>query len=616
MNFKKTTKLLLAALVSLTANNYTLRAGDLNVTATVNSNQIAIDEQFTVTLTVEGSGNLNSIEPELPNLDEFAAYTGSNQSSNFQFINGKMSASKTITYYYIARKIGSHTIPAIVVKHKRDTYKTQPITVQIIKAASGTPSQQQGNAGERQGQATSSTAIEDNMYLKAEVDKKQAYVGEPVTISYVIYTALQVTNYSLQNKPNYGDFWSEEIPIKGSPATTERVINGRRFLIATLKKVVLYPTSIGMKTVPPQEVEVAVRMRERRARRDFFNSFFDDPFFGRTVNHVLKSNALELEIKPLPAANKPRDFSGSVGRFSMTTSVDKRRVKTNEAITLKTIISGEGNIRTLSLPQPKFPESFEVYDPKVSEKIERAGGKIKGSKIFEYVIIPRDEGTFRIDPIAFSYFDLTTNRYKTLSRGAIDVEVLKNDKQVSATPRGLSKSEVKLLGKDIRYISLTHREFRPIDEKFYSTPQFWVLFFGPVVVLFAGIAYRQHQEKLGTNIAYARSRKAQKVASKQLKTAHAAMKNNDVGGFYAELARALTAFVGNKLNVQESALMRDELIKSLLSRGIESEIVESFDAMLQECDFHRFAKPDAPEAAMEKAYQQVNELIVALEKKL
>ncbi|MCA9734185.1 MAG: protein BatD [Deferribacteres bacterium] len=614
MNQFKSKNYLFISILAIFAVASLMQAGDLKVTATVNSNQITVDEQFTVTLTVEGGSNLNSVEPVLPNIDEFAAYTGSNQSSNFQFINGRMSSSKTITYYYIARKVGSFTIPAIVVKHQRDSYQTQPITLQITKAPQSAPGQQQRLASGQQ--PASSTAIEDNMYLKAEVDKKNVYVGEPVTISYVIYTALQVTNYSLSNKPNYGDFWSEEIPMKGSPATTERIINGRRFLVATLKKIVLFPTSSGVKTIPPQEVEVAVRMRERRAKRDIFDSFFDDPFFGRTVNQVLKSNELELEIKPLPVTGQPRGFSGSVGRFSMTTSVDKRQVKTNEAITLKAVIAGEGNIRTLSLPQPNFPKSFEVYDPKIGENIERDNGKIKGRKTFEYVIIPRDEGNFRIEPLSFTYFDIGENQYKTISRGPIDIEVEKNDRQVVASPRGLSKSEVKLLGKDIRYISLENEAFSQIDKKFYTSFLFWIILLSPALIVVAGVAYSRHQEKLGTNVAYARSRKAQKVASRQLKAAHMAMKNRDVSGFYTELARALTAFVGNKLNVQESALVRDELIKSLLARGIESATVETFDAILQECDFHRFAMPDAPETAMEKAYQKVNELIVSLEKNL
>ncbi|KAA3618049.1 MAG: protein BatD [Calditrichaeota bacterium] len=614
MNSKFIQKIIPPIFILLIAMAGLLSAAELQVTATINSNRVAVDEQFTITLQVVGGGMMNSIEPELPNLDEFAAYTGSNQSSNFQFINGKMSTSKTITYYYIARKIGSFTIPPIPVKLKGETFASKPINIEITKSTQPQPSQR-SNTG-RAPQQQASTDVKDNIYLKTIVDKKKVFVGEPVTVSYVIYTALQVTNYSFRNKPNYGDFWSEEFQSKGSPQTSEKIINGRRFLTATLKKVVLFPTSTGKKSIPPQEVEAAVRMRERRARRDIFDSFFDDPFFGRTVNHILKSDEVELEILPLPTAGRPRDFSGSVGRFSMTTSVDQNTVKTNDAITLKIVIAGEGNIRTMSLPKPKFPDSFEVYDPKISEKIDRSGASIKGRKTYEYLLVPREQGQFRIDPITFSYFDLNEKRYKTLSRGAMDIIVEKGDKRVSSPARGLSKSEVKLLGKDIRYISLENETFEPVGEKFYNSLLFWFLLSGPILVFMSGIFYRQHQEKLGTNIAYARSRKAQKMANRQLKTAHTAMKAGDVTLFYSELARALTAFAGNKLNVQESALVRDELIKALRFRGIEDELVQSFDSVLQECDFRRFAMPDAPETAMETAYENVNTLIVSLEKKL
>ncbi len=590
-----------------------LSAADIKVTATVNSNRIAVDEQFAVTLQVEG-GSVNSIEPVLPDLDEFAAYTGSNQSSNFQFINGRMSASKTITYYFIARKTGKFTIPAISVRYKGKDYKSQPIRIEITKAAQQQSGQVTGRSSRRQ--AGQSADMKENIYLKAEINNKKVFVGEPVTVSYKIYTALQVTNYSFRNKPNYGDFWSEEFDQNGSPRTFEKIINGRRFIVATLKKLVLFPTSAGRKTIPPQEIEATIRMRERRARRDIFDSFFDDPFFGRTVNKKLKSNPLTIEVLPLPVAGRPASFSGSVGRFSMTTSIDNRQVETNDAITVKVVIAGQGNIRTLNLAKPKFPASFEVYDPKIKEKIDRSSGTIKGRKTFEYLLVPREPGQFRIDPITFTYFDIREERYKTLSRGAFDITVKKGEKLLSPPPRGWSKSEVKLLGKDIRYISLEMAVFTPVEERFYRSLTLWFLLIAPLLVVGGGMAYRRHQEKLGTNVAYARSRKAQKLASRQLKAAHTAMKNGDVATFYTELARALTTFVGNKLNVQESSLVREQLTAELAKCGIEKELVDSFDAVLQECDFHRFALPDAPETAMQQGYKKVDTLIVSLEKKL
>ncbi len=591
-----------------------LHAEEFSISAALDKNTVGKNQQFRIIVEMSGGTVMNAVEPELPSLDEFAAYVGRSSSTNIQVVNSRFTSTKTITFSYVARDTGTYEIPPIVVNYKGETYKTRPLKIQVIPAAV-TPAQ----PGRRSQRPTPRTndSLEDNIYLRAIPSKKKVYQGEAVILTYKLYTRLQVTNYGFRNQPHYGDFWVEDIPMRRQPRTTDEIIDGVRYTTAILKRIALFPTSAGRKTIPAQDMEVSVRVRDRRTRRSVFDTFFDDPFFGRTVNHMLTSNAVDIEVMPLPRQGKPADFSGAVGRYDISMSVDKAQVKANEALTLRLVLSGEGNIKTLPAPEIPFPDRFEVYEPKINEKITRSASGISGSKTFEYVLIPRSAGTFTIDPVSFSFFDPEVGTYRRVSTSAVDITVLKGDRNaLSAAGSGLSKRDVELIGRDIRFIARTADPFQPIGRRVYHDALFWLLLVAPLLVAGYGMYYRATQEKLGSNIAYARSRKAGKVARRQLQQAHKLMQQGDVPGFYAELARALTHFVGNKLNLLEGSLVREDIAAEMRARQVAGEHIEAFETILSECDFRRFAVSEAPEDAMQEAYEKVKTLITELEKEL
>ncbi|MFQ5631847.1 MAG: BatD family protein, partial [bacterium] len=382
------------------------------------------------------------------------------------------------------------------------------------------------------------------------------------------------------------------------------------------KKVALFPTSAGQKTIPSQEMEASVRVRERRGRRDIFDSFFDDPFFGRNVAHRIASDPVEIDVLPLPLDGQPPDFAGAVGKFNISARVDRKESKTNEAITLKVTLAGEGNIKTLPQPAIDFPTVFEVYDPKVTQKVDRANNRVSGSKTYEYVVIPRRAGAYDIPSFRFTYFDPRQKQYKTVATKPITLNIEQGKQMAASVGSGFSKEEVELLGEDIRYIEKAAGSFTSINRAFYNSTAFWLVLLAPLALLLSSIYYRTHQERLSTNVAYARNRKAQKVVQKQLKDAKQAMDSGQIAQFYSESANALTRFVGNKLNVDDAALMTDELAVRLQEKGASDAVVAEFQKLLSECDFRRFAMPDAPEKAMAEFYDKVRNNLADLEKSL
>ncbi|MFQ5772639.1 MAG: BatD family protein, partial [bacterium] len=466
-----------------------LFAQNLAINAYVNRTQIGLDEQFELTVELTGSDANKAPQPDLPDIEDFAAFIGTSSSQNIQIVNGQMSVSKIYTHIFVATKEGKFQIPPIRLEFKGNTYTSSAIPIEIVKSRTPSPQKKPSNPQS----ANDSEDLSELLFLKATVNKRSVYQNEPVVITYKIYTAVNVTSYGISQLPNTVGFWSEEFPTSNRPRLYNEVVNGRQFRVAEIKKVALFPQGPGTKTLDPLKVDCEVQLPRQRRRRDIFDSFFDDPFFSRrSVRRTIRSNPINIDILPLPEQGRPPDFSGAVGNFALSASVDKNSVKTNEAITLKIKISGTGNIKILPKPKVEFPSDFEVYDPKIKENIKRTGYQISGSKTFEYVLIPRFPGNQIIKPISFAYFDLGTKTYKRISTKTIEISVTKGNDQFVSAPIGASKEDVKFIGQDIRFIQMHMPEFQKIGPIFYKRFPFYVFIIIPLLILASAWGYRKH----------------------------------------------------------------------------------------------------------------------------
>ncbi len=582
---------------------------------------VGVGEQFSLTVELSGSQAQSAPSPKLPDLSSFSRYLGYNTSQSFQMINGNMNASKSMVHYYIAETEGTYKIPSITLDFNGQTLRSDPIDVKIVSGPTATspPSGRQpqsASPGQRD-RIEPITSLEDNLFLKAEVDTYKVYVQQPVTVSFKIYTRVDVSNYIVSEMPDLLGFWIEDYELPPRPVTKEEVVGGKRYLVAEIKKTALFPTAAGEKTIDPLEIEAEVRIRDR-STRDIFDRFFDDDFFsspfGRTVRTKIASKPVNINVTPLPEEGRPADFSGAVGRFKLESSLDKEQVTANEALSLKIKISGTGNIKMLPEPEIAFPREFEIYDPKVEQRVNRTGNSISGSKECEYVLIPRRGGEFRIPSFSFSYFDPDAGIYKTLETLEYTLPVAASDGSAVQIPAGFSRRNIEYIGKDIRFIKPAAQDFHQIGSYFYQS--FWFVFLialGILALAGAGI-YRQRTNRMAKNIAYARSLKAQKTAKQRLSRARKLMTDKNRTEFYAELSQALLGFVADKLNLPIAGLMTDEIRERLKERGVETAVISEMLDCLRDCDFYRFAPTENIQTEMEIHYHKSKDAIIKLDK--
>ncbi|KAA0230398.1 protein BatD [candidate division KSB1 bacterium] len=581
----------------------------VTVTATIDRTQIGLNEDFTLSVEVSGS---NAGKPQLPAMENFAQLAGTSSSQSIQIINGRMSSSHTYHYTFIAIAAGKFEIGPVEVEAGGQVYRSQPIRIEIAQSAAGGQPSAPG-AGPAP-QTDPNVKAESSIFLRAEVDRKQVYQNQPVIVTFKIYTARNIRNYGNAKIPSFTGFWVEDYSMPRQPRTYQQVINGQRFLVAEVKRTALFPQSAGKNTIESMSLECEVQAQSRRRSRDLFDNFFDDPFFAPMERVAIASRPVEIEVLPLPAAGKPANFSGVVGDYSITASVDRTTAKANEAITLKVRIAGQGNIKTLPPPQIDLPLDFEVYDPKVSQQVDTEDAQISGSKTWEYVLVPRYAGAHEIKPIALHYFNPRAKQYAVASTKPIALTIEPGSAEyANAAFGGASKEDVKLLGQDIRFIAIGALPLQRMGARNYTSAWFLTLLALPVLGFIGAWFWQRHQAKLTTNVAYARSRKATRAAQKQLHTAKKLLQANDSKGFYAEVQRALMGFLGNKLNVAEAGLVTDDIAQLLQGKNVAPELISNYLACLHNCDFQRFAPATATGGEMQQFYDKARGVIEELE---
>ena len=602
-------QLLIVLLLTWMAGILPLEAQDLTVKAYVDRTTVGVNEQFTLNVELSGSDLNAASNPELPDMEDFAAFLGSGSSQNMQYINGRMSVSKSISYHFQAIQEGDFEIGPVLVKAKGKSYRTDPIAIKVQKTST-----QPGATARPQARDAGAAIAEDDLFLRVSVDKKRVFQNEPVTVTYKIYTRVNVGSFGFANMPGTTGFWVEEFETGRQPVTSTEVLGGKQYTVATVRRIALFPMTPGEKTIDPLAVECEVRVQRRS--RSLFDDFFNDPFFGRSVRKIIRSEPVRIDVRPLPEIGRPDDFNGIVGRYTMNASLDRANVKTNEAVTFRITVSGQGNIRTLPELKPVFPTDFEVYPPKVNESINRQDGLISGSKTFEWVLVPRQPGRVSVKPVEMSIFDPSVPDYRKLRTESFSIDVERGEDVFISAPSGLSKEEVALLGQDIRFIMTEAARFIPIGRHVTDRAGFWIAALFPAVCLCAAILYRRHIERLRGDEAYARHRRAFRAAKRHLSDARLQLKTGSTSNFFAEVGRALNGFLGDKLNTSEAGLMTDEVTDALKKRGVHPDRIEEILDCIGICDMRRFSPAAATPSEMEAFLHRAEKAIDVIDREL
>jgi hypothetical protein len=595
----------------LTLASSVVTGQEVQINATVSNNQVGVNDAFEYKVEVSGKSN-NLPDPTFPAFNSFTVLSGPNTSTSIQIINGRMSSSKEYSVYLQAQQEGQFTIPPATIEVDGKTISSNEITMTVTKgrAQPGTPA-----PSPEQPRSTRDADIAgENLYLKAEVDKRSAYQNEQITVTYKLYFRVNVRSYNFEKMPANAGFWTEEYTLPSQPPINNEVVNGVSYQVATLRKVALFPTQSGELTIDPLVVSIDALIKRQNRSRNFFDNFFDDPF-GTTVRKSVASKPLTIRIKPFPESNRPAGFTNEVGHYTLATAVDKDELKVNEAASVKITISGEGNLKLLKAPLISLPPDLEVYEPKETTTIKRDAGAIGGSKTIEYIIVPRLAGEYVIKPLVLNYFNPDLGKYTTVTSAPLKLNVLPGATGTGAALSGssLSKQEVALLGEDIRFIKETAKFFTA-GKNIYTSWWYLGIYLLPVLGLILTIVYVKQRDKLRSDLQLARRRKAGRIAAQHLAKARKVLKPGLQNEFYRTISQALQGFVSDRLNLQLTDFNSVTVQKNLEMVGVGEEEIAEYQECLAESDFRQFAGAKVNLQEMKDFYERVKKILTRLEK--
>ncbi len=580
-----------------------LASQGVSVSATVTPQPVAVNDQFVVNVEISGTQQLET-GPKPPTLGNFAAYLGSGRTTSMRSVNGRTTVALTIQYRFRATKVGTFTVPAIPVSASGTTLLTEPVDLTVTQTA-----------GPRTTTSPDGRVIEipaDALFVTATPSKRTAYVNEPVIVEYRIYTQLPIDNYRMNDPPSAAGFWIEALEGPARPQVENVVRDGRKYATALIGRRALFPTGAGTKTIAPVTVEAQVRI-DRRSRDPF--DVLSGGFFAQRVPVALATEAIPVAVRSLPSTGRPAEFTGFVGDLRVDVLLDKNDVRTNEALTYRLALSGEGNLQTLPEPSIDFPEAFEVYPPEMTENIDRASGGIRGTKTYEYVLIPRVPGLHTIPAARFGYFDADAARYETAAADAIPVSVTGDAVEGPLISIG-GRGAVTTLRQDIRFIRVATPNFIRRDRSLFGSAGFWLVALVPLSVLGAAVGVRRHQDRLAGDVAFARGRRASRTARRHMTSARSLIAPDQAKVFHAQVARALRGFLGDKLNVSEAGMVQETIRTDMEARGVAGDVVDEYFACLDLCDRYRFAPVDVTIEGMKSLAARAEQAMTGMERAL
>lgn len=537
------------------------------------------------------------------------------RSSSFSMTNGRTTQSSTVTFTYtvVPTAQGTYKLPAATIKVEGKSVKSGTADIEVLPASSSQGQQpsnsQQGSSSRQQQQGTSNSGqiSGKELYMTVTANRQKIYEQEAVMLTYKLYTLVNIQQISGE-MPQIDGCHVQEMDRSAQLSLKYERVNGRNYGTAVWKQYVLFPQKTGKLKIPGITFDTQVEVQNHSM--DPFDIFFGGGSLSQIVRKQITAPAIEIEVLPLPSP-KPDNFSGAVGKFSISATLTPEQVNANDAATLRLIVSGQGNMKLMKAPTIRFPQDFEVYDPKENNKTTNTATGVKGNITYDYVVVPRHGGKYVVPPVEFCYFDPETGRYNTLQTDSFSLAVAKAKGQPVAYTR--EQEDLNVLSNDIRFIKLGQLESAESDD-FFGTSAYWLTYVLLFVAFILAFAWLKRWQSQNPNSWIVKGKKAGKVASRRLKKAAKLMHEKDDAAFYDEVMRALLGYAGDKLSLPTNELNKDNVISKLTARGVEQTVVDAFIAVLSDCEFARYAPVDDPSMAKEKIYQQASDVITQMNK--
>ena len=567
-----------------------LAAQDVKFEAKVSKNSLGLNENLQVSFAINQDGD--NFSP--PDFESFRLVGGPFQSTSYSWVNGVKSFNRSFTYILQPTKKGTFTIKSASIEFNNEIYKTAPIKISVTDAIQQPkdPNSPDYKAGE-------------GIHLVAEVSKGNPYVNEPLTVVYKLYfdPRFVVRNVREVANPKYNGFWSQHIDIKKLEAVAG-TYNGQDYAMVVWRKVILYPLEAGNKPLEPLSIVLDVDIPTRK------RIGFMETMTYETTKKTVSAGAKSINVKPLPEKGKPENFTGAVGNFDFTVKASKTQLKAGESLDLVVTASGNGNLKLFQLPKPEFPNAFEVFDPQHKEEVNTPLTGMTGKISDTYTIIPQFKGNYTIKPQSFSYFDLNSNSYKTVTSEPIEITVLEGNAVASSNQNDNKKPVVK--NDTFQYIKLTSY-LTPINKRpFFGSNLFYGLLAAPFLLLPIIILARKKKEARDADEFGNRVRRNTKLAKKFLADAKKQMGNKVP--FYMAMEKALHNFLKAKLHIETSEMSKENIQELLLNKKASEATIGQFITLMNDCEFARYTP--SSEVAMQQDYNKAVEVISELEKQI
>jgi hypothetical protein len=561
--------------------------------AKVSKQTLGLNERLRIDFTMNDDGD--NFTP--PNFEGFKIIAGPSQQVSQSWVNGKSSFNKTYSYFLLPTQKGNLVIRQASIDIRGQIYKTSPVKITVTAAV-----EQPRDPNDSQ------VSADESLHLVAEISNTNPYINEPITVVYKIYFSynIGITNWRELDKPKYNDFWSQNIDIKQLVAE-EGKYKGEKYRFVTLRKTVLYPQKSGKLVIEPLSLDVDVQLPSNRRN-----------IFGQVLlvedHKRVSAGAKTINVKALPEAGKPADFSGAVGRFVFKVTPSKTNLKSGESLDLDVSVSGTGNLKLFTLPKPIVPTALEMYDPVHNEQVSTPLSGMTGKISDKYAIIPQYKGKYPIKPMVFTYFDLGSRSYKTITSPEIMVNVLEGpnaaDNAVAATPGDtkkaiLSSAQFKFIKLKTELTSMKHKDF-------YGSTLFYILSVLPFLCIPVIVLFKKKKEAIDGDVAGNKIKLSNKLAKKYLSEAQKEIGNKEP--FYIALEKAMHNFLKAKINIETSEMSKEKISEILLERKANPDAITSFINLTENCEFARYAPSSS--TAIQQDYDKAVAIISELEKQI
>ncbi len=575
---------------------FSVAGQEISVTSEVDRNRVTTGETLVLTITVSGSSLEDVPKPELPEMQSFIVIGNTSSSStSFNLVNGNLTASRSVRFIYRLRprETGTLVIGSAEINYGGTAHRTKPISIKVSEGASGASSSPGGSpnrpAGPSQQEATLPD-LDEMVYIRATLDKKRAHIGEQVTVTYTLYTRLGLSNARYEEVPSYTGFWLEDLFTAQHLDFQEEIIAGKRYAIAKLRQIALFPTVTGELKIAP--LVMICDVQGERSRRSLIDRFLSDPldtFFSTTRQIRVASAEQTVTVVPLPERGRPDGFSNAVGDFSLKAMVDQTTTEVNQPVTLTIVLSGEGNLKTVADPVLPELDFFKEYQSGNRAEYASGGSRISGTKTWEHVLIPTHPGEHAVASLALSFFNPDVDAYRVAKTDALTITVLPPSEGQVAVVDVPQKTIVRQIREDIQYIKPETVFLGDQGEVLYRSTWYLLLHILPVAAILATVLYRSHAHRLRSDAGYARRRRAKSNALDALGQSKAQLDQGALGQTFTGISNALYGYVADLFNLPTAGLTSPNVVERLREGGVNEGAASLVKDCLDACDLARFA---------------------------